>query len=432
MATPFSTVAFHTLGCKLNYTETSTLARNFNRYGYAQVNFHDLADVYVINSCSVTDNADKKARKIVRQVLKRAPAAKIAIVGCYAQLKPEEIAQIPGVNIVVGTEEKFNLPYHIESNRFNGKATILKTEIEKANTFIPSYSMGDRTRSFLKVQDGCDYTCSFCTIPLARGKSRSATVSKTVAIAEKIASGDSREVVLTGVNVGDFGIRNGETFFELINTLDKVEGIDRYRISSIEPNLLTDDIISFMAESGKFLPHFHIPLQSGSDTTLKAMRRRYRKDLFASRINAIKSIIPDAGIGVDIIVGFPGESDNHFQQTYDFLETMDVSYLHVFSYSKRDHTDAVNILPKVKPETIIKRSQILHSLSRKKKNKFYIRNIGSISKVLIESYEDGLLSGLSENYIRVQIEGKPEEVNTIIPLHMSYIREEKIIGKRIS
>ncbi len=348
MATPFKTVAFHTLGCKLNYAETSTIARKFNSYGYAQVNFKDLADVYVINTCSVTNNADKKARKVVQQVLKRSPFSKIAMVGCYAQLKPEDIAQIPGVNIAVGTSEKFNLPHHIESTYLNGETVVIKTDIKSADTFIPSYSSGYRTRSFLKVQDGCNYTCSFCTIPLARGNSRSATVNSIVLIAEKIAAENIREVVITGVNVGDFGIQNEESLFDLILALDKVEGIDRYRISSIEPNLLTNEIICFIAESGKFLPHFHIPLQSGSDTILKAMRRRYQTDLFAGRINTIKSKLPDAGIGVDVIVGFPGENDNHFKQTCDFLELMDISYLHVFSYSERDQTDAINILSKVR------------------------------------------------------------------------------------
>ena len=432
MATPYKTVAFHTLGCKLNYAETSTLARNFNRYGYVQVNFQDSADIYVINSCSVTDNADKKARKAVRQALKRSPSAKIAIVGCYAQLKPEEIAQIPGVNIVAGTGEKFNLPHYIESNRLNGEVVVLNTEIESADTFIPSYSLGHRTRSFLKIQDGCNYACSFCTIPLARGKSRSATVNQAVAIAEKIAAEGVRELVLTGVNVGDFGILNGETLIDLIRELEKVEGIHRYRISSIEPNLLTNEIICFMAESEKFLPHFHIPLQSGSNKILKAMRRRYQTDLFAERIDTVKSIMPDAGIGVDVIVGFPGESDKDFQQTYNFLETIDVSYLHVFSFSERDHTDAVNISPKVKPETILERSQILQGLSSEKKNKFYKQNVGSVRKVLIESCEKELLSGLTENYIRIHTVGKPEEVNTIIPLQMQYIQGEVMRGTRVS
>ena len=430
MATPFKTVAFHTLGCKLNYTETSTLARNFTKYGYAQVHFQDPADVYVINSCSVTDNADKKARKAIRQALNRSPSAKIAIVGCYAQLNPEEIAQIPGVDIVVGTKEKFNLPHHIESNHLNDEAVVLKTKIDAIDTFNLSYSLGHRTRSFLKIQDGCNYTCSFCTIPLARGKSRSATVSQIVETAKKIAAQEPREVVLTGVNVGDFGIRKGETLFDLIQALDKVVGIDRYRISSIEPNLLTDEIIRFIAESKKFLPHFHIPLQSGSNTILKAMRRRYQTDLFAARINLIKSVLPDAGIGVDVIVGFPGERENDFQQTCDFLEIMEVSYLHVFPYSERDHTDAVNIFPKVRPKTIMERSQILHSISRKKKNKFYQKNIGSLRKVLFESYEEGFLSGLTENYIRIQTAGKLEEVNTILQLQIKYIHGDQMIGER--
>jgi len=431
MGSPYKTVAFHTLGCKLNYAETSSLARDFINSGYATVNFQDSADVYVINSCSVTDNADKKTRKTVRQALKRSPSAKVAIIGCYAQLKPEEIAQIPGVTLVVGAEEKFKLSRHIEISEPSGSPTIIKSDIRNVNFFYPSYSMGKRTRSFLKIQDGCNYTCSFCTIPLARGNSRSSTVKQTVSMAEKIAAGDTCEVVLTGVNVGDFGVLNGETLIDLIRALDKVKGINRFRISSIEPNLLTNEIIRFVGESEKFLPHFHIPLQSGSNTILKAMRRRYQINLFAERIHTIKSILPDAGIGVDIIVGFPGESKNHFQQTCDFLETIDVSYLHVFSYSQRDHTDAVNILPKVKPETIMERNQILRSLSRKKNNKFHQLNVGSVREVLIENYEAGFISGLTENYIRVRTEGKLEEVNSIIPLKMRFSHAYEMIGQRI-
>ena len=430
MATPYKTVAFHTLGCKLNYTETSTLARHFTKYGYAQVDFQDPADVYVINSCSVTENADKKARKKIRQALKRSPSAKIAIVGCYAQLKPEEIIQIPGVNMVVGTEEKFNLPYHIESNYYNDEAVVINTEIEASDTFIPSYSLGYRTRSFLKVQEGCDYTCSFCTIPLARGKSRSALVSQTVSEAEKISLSGICEIVLTGINVGDFGIQNGETFYDLIQALDKVDGIYRYRISSIEPNLLTDEIIRFISESRKFLPHFHIPLQSGSNIILKYMRRRYQSDLYSDRIATIKSLLPDACIGVDVIVGFPGESDKYFQQTYEFLDNLAVSYFHVFPYSERDNTEAINITPKVSPDTIINRSKIIRRLSNQKKQKFYNNNIGNFQQVLMENCEDGVLSGLSENYIRVKTGGKLEELNTIIPLQLIDIDGDEMLGRR--
>ena len=309
MGSPYKTVAFQTLGCKLNFAENSTLARDFSSHGYAQVGIDNPADIYVINTCSVTENANKKARKAVRRALRKSPQAKVAVIGCYAQLNPQEIADIPGVSIVAGAEDKFNLIEKMEANEFNGQPIILNSEIDTVTEFNPSYSMGERTRSFLKVQDGCDYTCSFCTIPLARGKSRSADIADTLLQARGIAETEIKEIVLTGVNVGDFGKNHGESFFELIQELDIVEGIERYRISSIEPNLLTDEIINFTAKSEKFLPHFHIPLQSGSDHILKAMRRRYNSELFVRRINKIESIMPDASIGVDVIVGFPRESE---------------------------------------------------------------------------------------------------------------------------
>ena len=387
--------------------------------------------MYVINTCSVTDNANKKARKAVRRALRKSPQAKVAVIGCYAQLNPQEIADIPGVSIVAGAEDKFNLIEKMEANEFNGQPIILNSEIDTVTHFHPSYSMGERTRSFLKVQDGCDYTCSFCTIPLARGKSRSADIADTLLQAREIAETEIKEIVLTGVNVGDFGKNHGESFFELIQELDIVEGIERYRISSIEPNLLTDEIINFTAKSEKFLPHFHIPLQSGSDHILKAMRRRYNSDLFVRRINKIKSIMPDACIGVDVIVGFPGESEENFEETYELLKQLDVSYLHVFSYSQRDNTEAVKIEPKVSQQTIAERSKILHRLSMKKKRQFYENNTGKIRQVLFETYEEGILSGHSENYISVSIKGNEDKVNQIIPVKLVRLEDEEMIGKRL-
>ena len=431
MGSPYKTVAFQTLGCKLNFAETSTLARDFSSHGYAQVGIDDPADIYVINTCSVTENANKKARKAVRRALRKSPHAKVAVIGCYAQLNPQEIADIPGVSIVAGAEDKFNLIEKMEANKFNGQPIILNSEIDTVTHFHPSYSMGERTRSFLKVQDGCDYTCSFCTIPLARGKSRSADIADTLLQAREIAETEIKEIVLTGVNVGDFGKNHGESFFELIQELDMVEGIERYRISSIEPNLLTDEIINFTAKSEKFLPHFHIPLQSGSDHILKAMRRRYNSDLFVRRINKIKSIMPDACIGVDVIVGFPGESEENFEETYELLKQLDVSYLHVFSYSQRDNTDAVKIEPKVSQQTIAERSKILHRLSMKKKRQFYENNTGKIRQVLFETYEEGILSGHSENYISVSIKGNEDKVNQIIPVKLIRLEDEEMIGKRL-
>jgi len=431
MSSPYKTVAFQTLGCKLNFAETSTLARDFSSHGYAQVGIDHPADLYVINTCSVTENANKKARKAVRRALRKSPQAKVAVIGCYAQLNPQEIADIPGVSIVAGAEDKFNLIEKIESEELIGQPVILNSEIDYVTHFHPSYSMGERTRSFLKVQDGCDYTCSFCTIPLARGKSRSADIADTLLQAREIAETGIKEIVLTGVNVGDFGKSHGESFFELIQELDKVEGIERYRISSIEPNLLTDEIINFTANSEKFLPHFHIPLQSGSDQILKAMRRRYKSDLFVRRINKIKTIMPDACIGVDVIVGFPGESEENFHETYELLKQLDVSYLHVFSYSQRDNTDAVKIEPKVSQQTIAERSKILHRLSMKKKRQFYENNTGKIRQVLFETYEEGILSGHSENYISVSIKGNEDKVNQIIPVKLVRLEDGEMIGKRL-
>ena len=430
MGSPYKTVTFQTLGCKLNFAETSTLARDFISHGYAQVGNNDTADFYIINTCSVTDNANKKARKAVRRALRKSPHAKIAVIGCYAQLNPDEIAQIPGVSIVVGAEEKFNLASYIEATNLNDDPKVLNSTIETVEQFIPSYSMGERTRSILKIQDGCDYNCSFCTIPLARGRSRSSSISKTLSQAIEIGKTAVREIVLTGVNVGDFGVNRNENLYNLIQELDKIDGIDRYRISSIEPNLLTDEIINFTARSKKFLPHFHIPLQSGSDKILKAMRRRYNTKLYADRVQKIKAILPDACIGVDVIVGFPGESDNYFQQTYDFLNGLDISYLHVFSYSMRDNTDAVKIKDKIPQNIISERSKMLHRLSIVKKQKFYKNNIESVQQILIENFENGFLIGHSENYISVRISGSPNEVNEIIPVKLVQIEDGEMVGER--
>ena len=430
MGSPYKTVTFQTLGCKLNFAETSTLARDFISHGYAQVGNNDTVDFYIINTCSVTDNANKKARKAVRRALRKSPNAKIAVIGCYAQLSPDEIAQIPGVSIVVGAEEKFNLASYIEATNLNDDPKVLNSTIETVEQFIPSYSMGERTRSILKIQDGCDYNCSFCTIPLARGRSRSSSISKTLSQAIEIGNTDMREIVLTGVNVGDFGVNRNENLYNLIQELDKIDGIDRYRISSIEPNLLTDEIIDFTARSKKFLPHFHIPLQSGSDKILKAMRRRYNTKLYADRVQKIKAILPDASIGVDVIVGFPGESDNYFQQTYDFLNGLDISYLHVFSYSMRDNTDAVTIKDKIPQNIISERSKMLHRLSIVKKQNFYQYNIESVKQILIENFEDGFLIGHSENYIPVRISGSPNEVNEIITVKLVQIEDGEMVGER--
>jgi len=431
LGSPYKKVAFQTLGCKLNFAETSTLARDFFSQGYAQVGIDNSADIYVINTCSVTENANKKARKAVRRALRNSPQAQVAVIGCYAQLNPEEIADMPGVSIVAGAEDKFNLLEKIESNDLEGQTIILNSGIDSVVKFNPSNSVGERTRSFLKVQDGCDYICSFCTIPLARGKSRSANIADTLIQARKIAETEVKEIVLTGVNVGDFGKKFKESFFDLIQELDKVEGIERYRISSIEPNLLSNEIIYFTANSKKFLPHFHIPLQSGSDQILKAMRRRYNSNFFARRINKIKSIIPEACIGVDVIVGFPGESEDNFQETYELLNQLDVSYLHVFSYSERENTDAVKIRPKIFQHTIAERSKILHRLSMKKKRHFYEKNFGKILQVLFETYEGGVLSGYSNNYVPVSIKGNEDEVNQIIPVKLTSFEGGAMLGKRL-
>ncbi|HEY1022875.1 MAG TPA: tRNA (N(6)-L-threonylcarbamoyladenosine(37)-C(2))-methylthiotransferase MtaB, partial [Flavisolibacter sp.] len=369
-------VAFHTLGCKLNFSETSTLSRMLEGEGFAKKAFDDVADVYVINTCSVTENADKECRQLVRRIQRKAPESLVVITGCYAQLKPKEISEIPGVNLVLGAAEKFNLATHLKELTKNDSGKISSCDIEAVSGFTASFSMNDRTRTFLKVQDGCDYTCSFCTIPMARGKSRSDSIANVIGNAEKLAQDGVKEIVLTGVNLGDFGKgpdgnkKSEENFYDLIRQLEVVDGIERYRISSIEPNLLTEDIIRFVAGSKKFMPHFHIPLQSGSNAILGAMRRRYKRELYAERVELIKSLIPHCAIGVDVIVGFPSESDTHFKETFDFLHSLPVSYLHVFTYSERDHTKALEITPVVPMHERHERNKALRNLSYMKMQYF--------------------------------------------------------------
>ncbi len=411
----FKKVAFYTLGCKLNFSETSTISRLFEDAGFAKVGFEEHPDVYVINTCSVTENADKKCKQLVKRAKKINPDSFVVIVGCYAQLKPTEIAQINGVNMVLGANEKFNILEHLDKINLNTEETIVSFDnIKETKEFVPSYSFGDRTRSFLKVQDGCDYFCTFCTIPLARGKSRNATVEETVLEAKKIAETKIREVVLTGVNIGDFGQGGDENFYQLIQALDEVDGIDRYRISSIEPNLLSNEIIDFcLSKSKRFVPHFHIPLQSGSDRILRLMRRKYERALYAERVQQIKSLRADACIGVDVIVGFPGETDEDFMETIEFLKNLDISYLHVFTYSERANTGAPKLGEAVPMDVRRERSKQLHLLSDRKKRQFYSENVGSVRSVLFEQEEDeGIMYGFTENYVKVKYTYQPDLVNT--------------------
>ena len=418
MSTPTKRVAFHTLGCKLNFSETATISRDFLRHGFEKVDYRDTADIYVLNTCSVTENADKEARKLIRQAKRRNPESAIAVIGCYAQLKPNDIAAIDGVDIVLGAGEKFNLLNHLDSIDLNGGAKVIQSEIDHVHTFTPSYSTGERTRSFLKIQDGCDYTCSFCTIPMARGESRSDTIDKTMQVAKEVAETDAREIVLTGVNIGDFGKGSDETFFDLIQQLEQLDGIDRIRISSIEPNLLTNEIIQFCASSQKFMPHFHIPLQSGSDKILSAMRRRYKQGLYVDRVARINQTIPDACIGVDVIVGFPGETDEDFMESFNFLNELDISYLHVFTYSERPNTDAVEMGEVVPKETRAERSKMLRLLSDKKRRFFHDQFIGKNRPVLFETMKNGKIQGHTDNYIQVQVDGDLELINTILSVKL--------------
>ena len=415
------TVAFHTLGCKLNFSETSMLSRHLEAEGFLKKKFEEDADVYVINTCSVTDNADKECRQLVRRIQRKAPQSFVVITGCYAQLKPKEIAEIPGVDLVLGAAEKFNLASHLKELSKGDSARISSCDIEDVTGFHSSYSLNDRTRTFLKVQDGCDYTCSFCTIPMARGKSRSDSIANVVHNAKELAQSGVKEIVLTGVNLGDFGKgpegakKNEESFFDLIQRLDEVEGIERYRISSIEPNLLSRDIIEFVARSKRFMPHFHIPLQSGSNEILGLMRRRYKRELYVERVETIKSLMPHCCIGVDVIVGFPSESDELFQETFEFLHSLDVSYLHVFTYSERDATKALEIKPVVPVNVRHERNKALRNLSYLKMQHFTQQFSGQKRKVLFEGSEkNGMMEGYTDNYIRITTPFRAEWANQIV------------------
>lgn len=431
----YKKVAFYTLGCKLNFSETSTISRLFEDAGFAKVEFEEKPDIYVINTCSVTENADKKCKQLVKKALKINPDAFVAIIGCFAQLKPVEIGQIPGVDLVLGANEKFNILEHLEKiDQKNEVATVDFDNIKNTKEFIPAFSYGDRTRSFLKVQDGCDYFCTFCTIPLARGKSRNATIASTIIEAEKIAEMDIKEVVITGVNIGDFGQGSEENFYGLVKELDKIEGIDRYRISSIEPNLLSNEIIQFtLGESKHFVPHFHIPLQSGSNRVLQTMRRKYLKELYAERVQHIKSLRPDCCIGVDVIIGFPGETDEEFMETVDFIKDIDVSYLHVFTYSERVNTGATKLGDSVPMAVRRERSKMLHILSDKKKRAFYEQNIGSTRTVLFENEEDnGMITGFTENYVKVKIAFDPALSNTFQTVRLTEIDRDGLMKCEIN
>jgi len=414
-------VAFHTLGCKLNYSETSTLSRMLENDGFEKKEFDDLADVYVINTCSVTDNADKECRQLVRRIQRKSPESLVVITGCYAQLKPKEIAAIPGVDLVLGAAEKFNIGTHLHELTKGDSAKISSCDIENVSGFNASFSLNDRTRTFLKVQDGCDYNCSFCTIPMARGKSRSDSIENVIHNAKALAENNVKEIVLTGVNLGDFGKgpdgnkKHEENFFDLVKALDKVEGIDRYRISSIEPNLLTNDIIEFVANSNKFMPHFHIPLQSGSNKILGTMRRRYKRELYAERVSLIKTLMPHCCIGVDVIVGFPSESDEDFKETFEFLRSLDISYLHVFTYSERDNTKALEIKPVVPMHIRHERNKTLRNLSYMKMQFFTQQHTGQTRKVLFEDHnKNGMMEGYTDNYICITTPYREEWANQII------------------
>jgi threonylcarbamoyladenosine tRNA methylthiotransferase MtaB len=411
-------VAFYTLGCKLNFSETSSIGRLFQQAGFEPVPFTERADVYVINTCSVTDNADKKCKKVVNEALKHSPDAYITIIGCYAQLKPREISEIEGVDLVLGAAEKFNIIEHIENLTKHPKARVLNQPIENTNVFVPAFSVGDRTRTFLKVQDGCDYSCTFCTIPLARGTSRSGNIKDILIQAQEIAESGIKEIVLTGVNIGDFGLHNGkrkETFLELIKALDEVEGIQRFRISSIEPNLLSNEVIHFVASSKRFVPHFHMPLQSGSNKILSLMRRRYRRELYTERVETIKRLMPNCCIGVDVIVGFPGESHEDFLDTYQFLNELPISYLHVFTYSERENTIASQMEGAVPGSHRSDRSKMLHILSEKKRRLFYEGQLGNQFEVLIEGdNKNGFMHGFSPNYVKVRTPYDPLLVNEVV------------------
>jgi threonylcarbamoyladenosine tRNA methylthiotransferase MtaB len=427
-------VAFYTLGCKLNFSETSTISRQFEEKGFLKVDFQENPDIFIINTCSVTDNADKKCKKLVKEAKKISPDSYVAIIGCYAQLKPTEIAEIEGVDAVLGAAEKFRLLELLDGFAKEQETKVLASEIAAANSFETSYSLHDRTRTFLKVQDGCNYGCAFCTIPLARGKSRSSTIPSILASARDIASTEVKEVVLTGVNIGDFGIVDGKRdarFADLVMALDEVEGIARFRISSIEPNLLTNEIIEFVAQSKRFVPHFHIPLQSGSNTILRKMGRRYLRELYEDRVSKIKTLLPHACIGVDVIVGFPGETDELFLETYNFLNELNISYLHVFTYSERANTRAVELEGMVPMKKRNERSKMLRILSEKKRRKFYEENLGQTFTVLFEEdVENGMMHGFTENYIRVAAKYDPILINELKQVTLDEILETGNVGVR--
>lgn len=427
-------VAFYTLGCKLNFSETSTIARNFQEEGFERVEFEEVADIYVINTCSVTDNADKQFKQIVKKALKNNDKAFVAAVGCYAQLKPEELAAVDGVDLVLGATEKFKITDYLNDLSKNDLGEVHSCEIEDANFYVGSYSIGDRTRAFLKVQDGCDYKCTYCTIPLARGISRSDTLENVLHNAKEISQQNIKEIVLTGVNIGDYGKgefgnkKHEHTFFELVQELDQVAGIERLRISSIEPNLLKNETINFVAQSRTFVPHFHIPLQSGSNTVLKKMKRRYLRELYADRVAEIRRVMPHACIGVDVIVGFPGETDELFLETYHFLNDLDISYLHVFTYSERDNTEAIAMEGVVPANIRAKRSKMLRGLSVKKRRAFYESQLSSLRTVLFEGEnKEGYIHGFTENYVKVKTPWNPELVNTLHNVKLTTIDEDGLV-----
>nr|WP_298655403.1 tRNA (N(6)-L-threonylcarbamoyladenosine(37)-C(2))-methylthiotransferase MtaB [uncultured Flavobacterium sp.] len=424
-------VAFYTLGCKLNFSETSTIARDFQNEGFERVDFEEPADIYVINTCSVTENADKQFKQVVKKALQRNEKAFVAAVGCYAQLKPEELAAVDGVDLVLGATEKFKITDYINDLSKNEQGEVHSCEIEDADFYVGSYSIGDRTRAFLKVQDGCDYKCTYCTIPLARGISRSDALENVLKNAKEISAQNIKEIVLTGVNIGDYGKgefgnkKHEHTFLELVQALDNVEGIERLRISSIEPNLLKNETINFVAQSKTFVPHFHIPLQSGSNDILKKMKRRYLRELYVDRVNQIREVMPHACIGVDVIVGFPGETDAHFLETYHFLHELDISYLHVFTYSERDNTEAISMEGVVPMNVRSKRSKMLRGLSVKKRRAFYESQIGTTRTVLFEGEnKEGYIYGFTENYVKIKTPWNPELVNTLHQVTLTHIDED--------
>ncbi len=424
-------VAFYTLGCKLNFSETSTIARNFQDEGFDRVDFEEVADMYVINTCSVTENADKQFKQIVKKAMKLNDKAFIAAVGCYAQLKPEELASVDGVDLVLGATEKFKITDYINDLTKNDRSEVHSCEIEEADFYVGSYSIGDRTRAFLKVQDGCDYKCTYCTIPLARGISRSDALENVLKNASEISKQNIKEIVLTGVNIGDYGKgefgnkKHEHTFLDLVKALDEVEGIERLRISSIEPNLLKNETIEFVSQSRTFVPHFHIPLQSGSNEILKKMKRRYLREVYTERVTKIREVMPYACIGVDVIVGFPGETDEDFLETYHYLNEMDISYLHVFTYSERDNTEAATMDGVVAMNVRSKRSKMLRGLSVKKRRAFYESQIGSNRTVLFESEnKEGYIHGFTENYVKVKTPWNPELVNTLHEINLTRIDED--------